>query len=226
MTPPPAASTARPLLTVDLWADIACPWCWIGERRLQRALEQRPGVRVTLRWRPFLLQPDLPPEGMPWDRFAAAKFGGEDRIRAITAQVAAVGASEGIPFAFHRMTRAPHTLDAHRMVLEAQSRGRGAAMAEALFGAHFQGGRDLNDPEVLRDLAVGAGLPADAVEALLESEERADEVWESADVARRLGIQGVPFFVFGGRYGVSGAQAPDVLLGALDATVTEQAMES
>jgi predicted DsbA family dithiol-disulfide isomerase len=226
MALPPPASTARPLLTIDLWADLTCPWCWIGERRLQRALERRPGLRVGVRWRPFLLQPDLPPEGMPWASFAAAKFGDEARVRAVTAQVAAVGAAEGIPFAFQRMTRAPHTLDAHRLVLAAQEVGKAAPMAEALFHAHFHGGRDLNDLEVLRSLGAGVGIPSTTLDPLLASDDGADEVWCSADRARRMGIRGVPFFVFGERYGVSGAQTPELLLEALDATLTEAAMES
>lgn len=226
MSSPPPDAPSRPALTIDLWADIACPWCWIGERRLRRALARRPGVRVEVRWRPFLLQPDLPPEGMPWEMFAEAKFGGAARVEAITAQVAAAGAAEGIPFAFHRMTRAPHTLDAHRLILAAQGEGRGEEMTGALFAAHFREGRDLNDPEVLRALGEEVGLTGTTLDAVLTSDQGADEVWCSADRARRMGIRGVPLFIFGERYGVSGAQSPEVLLEAIDATLMESALKS
>lgn len=219
-------SPTRPFLTVDLWADMACPWCWIGERRLRQALEQRPALKVEVRWRPFLLQPDLPPEGMPWDAFAAAKFGNRERVEAITAQVTEAGAREGIAFAFHRMTRAPHTLDAHRLVLAAQGQGLREAMVEALFQAHFQEGRNLNDPDVLQALSEGVGLDAAVLDSILATDEGADEVWCSADLARRMGIRGVPLFIFGERYGVSGAQPPAVLLEAIDAVLMEAALES
>lgn len=224
----PDTSLVRPslALSIDLWSDVACPWCWIGKRRLSRALATRPGLPVELRWRPFILRPDLPPEGIRWEDFVREKFGGPEQAAAITGRVAAVGQEEGIPFHFERMTRAPHTEDAHRLILLAQEEGRAEAMAEALFHAHFTQGLNLNDREVLRRVAVTTGLDGTDVSELLSGDRFADAVRASLVEAVRLGVQGVPFFVFGGRYAVSGAHPPEVLARAMDAALGELSREN
>ncbi|HEX7240834.1 MAG TPA: DsbA family protein, partial [Longimicrobiaceae bacterium] len=103
-------------MQIEVYADVVCPWCWIGERRLEAALAQRPELRVRRSWRPFQLQPQMPPGGLPWAEFAAAKFGGAERARGMFAQVAAAGAADGVRFAWDRVATAPNTVDAHRLV--------------------------------------------------------------------------------------------------------------
>jgi predicted DsbA family dithiol-disulfide isomerase len=199
------AKAGRGGMTIDLFADIACPWCYIGERRLKRALESG-GVEADVRWRPVQLQPGLPREGMPWGDFVDRTFGGWQRARRRFAHVQAAGASEGIRFDFERTASAPNTRDAHRLMLLAQDEGRGWEMAEALFSAYFSGGRDVGDPAVLADLAARAGVDGGRARRVLAGDEYAARVDESLEAARAGGVQGVPLFIFDERYTVSGAQ--------------------
>jgi predicted DsbA family dithiol-disulfide isomerase len=203
-------------LTIDVWADVACPWCWIGERRLERALAERPQWRVTRRWHPFQLQPGIAPTGVPWEEFARAKFGGAERAAAMFAHVAAAGAEDGLEFRFDRMASAPNTTDAHRLVLLARRGGREWEMADALFAAYFRDGADLNDRERLVALASGAGVDADTARELLAGDELRDHVAAGQDEARLVGVQGVPFFVLDEKWAVSGAQPVDTWTGLLN----------
>jgi predicted DsbA family dithiol-disulfide isomerase len=203
-------------MLIEVYADVVCPWCAIGERRLARALAERPGLAVERRWRPFQLQPQLPPGGVPWAAFVDAKFGGVARAQAAFARVAAVGAEEGLTFAFDRVASAPNTVDAHRLILHAARHGREWAMADALFTAYFAGGADLNDPDQLVAAAVGVGLSGVETRAFLAGDEARDEVAASQAEAAELGVTGVPFFVLDGRYAVSGAQPVALFLRALD----------
>jgi predicted DsbA family dithiol-disulfide isomerase len=242
MTTPDLTTT----LTIDVWADIACPWCWIGERRLQAAVARlraaRPEVRVARAWRPYQLQPQLPPEGVAWERFAREKFGGGERMEQMFAHVAAAGAADGLRYRFDRMTVAPNTSDAHRLVLwaatveprpgtrAAESRasdddpgGAGAlAMAEALFAAYFAEGRNVSDRAVLADVAVSAGLDGASARATLESDAFVADVRGAQREAQRLGVRGVPFIVLDERLAISGAQPAELfdraLAAALDGT--------
>lgn len=203
-------------MIIDVYADVVCPWCYIGERRLERALAQRPDLRVERRWRPFQLQPAMPAGGVPWSEFARQKFGGVERAQAAFAQVVAAGAEDGIHFAFDRVASAPNTVDAHRLILLADRHGRQWETAEALFAAYFAEGRDLNNPDHLVAAAESAGLDPGAVRAQLASDEGRTEVAASQEEAGQLGISGVPFFVFDERYALSGAQPVVVFLQALD----------
>jgi len=211
-------------LIIDIWADLACPWCYIGERRLTRALRSRPALRVIRRWRPFQLQPDLPPEGLPWEEFVETKFGGATRAEPMLRHVEGVGAAEGIPFHFNRMRRAPHTGDAHRLILLAAEEGREWEMVDSLFAAHFTHGANLSLRRDLVAAAAAAGIDRESVATLFQGDRLADEVAESLGAARELGIQGVPFFVFGERYAVSGAQPHELLLEAMEATLREASL--
>jgi predicted DsbA family dithiol-disulfide isomerase len=203
-------------ITLDLYADIACPWCWIGDSRLNVALDRRPELRVERHWRPFLLQPDLPKGGVPWKDFIGPKFGGEARATEMFAHVAGVGAQDGLEFRFDRVAKANDTRDAHRLVLFARAHGREFATADALFQAYFRDGVDLEDREALVQVAEACGLPATHARDWLASQEGTAAVETSRAEAARLGIRGVPFFVFNGEIGVSGAQPVDVLVAALD----------
>jgi predicted DsbA family dithiol-disulfide isomerase len=203
-------------VAIDVFADVVCPWCYIGERRLERALAQRPGISTRRRWRPFQLQPNMPREGIAWAEFVRTKFGGPERVRPIFDRVTAVGSSVGLTFDFNRVGNAPNTADAHRLILLAAERGDEWPLVDRLFQAHFAEGRDIGEPETLAELARSVGLDAADVRRYLTSNRNRDAVMQNQRTAEELGIAGVPFFVFGGRYGVSGAQPEDVLTRAID----------
>lgn len=203
-------------MIVDVYADVVCPWCYIGERRLERALAQRPDLPVERRWRPFQLQPAMPEEGVAWSEFARHKFGGLAGAQAAFAKVSALGAAEGISFAFDRVASAPNTVDAHRLILFAARHGRQWEAAEALFAAYFSDGRTLNDRDDLVAVATAAGLDAAEVRSYLAGSDGVAEVQASQDEANRLGVGGVPFYVIDGRYALSGAQPVAVFLQTLD----------
>lgn len=210
-------------LQIEIYADIACPWCYIGERRLERALAELLELEVEWRWRPFQLQPQLPAGGLPWAEFARTKFGGRERARQMFAHVTSVGAAEGIEFDFDRIASAPNTADAHRLILCARRSGREREAADALFRAYFTAGANLNDPETLVALGEGIGLDPDAVRGYLQSERGREEVSRSQQEARRLGISGVPFYIFSGRVALSGAQPPEVFREAITMARREEA---
>ena len=212
-------------LTVDLWSDVACPFCWIGERRLLAALDglraEWPEVAVARRWRPFQLQPDLPRPGVAWAEFARAKFGGEAGMAGAFGRVAQMGAEDGLEYRFDRIAAAPNTADAHRLVLHAEAADPGgdtaARVADALFRAYFHEGRHVGERGVLAEVAAEQGLDAAAVRRVLDGAAHAAEVEASQREAARLGIRGVPFVVLDGRLGVSGAQPVELFERALRA---------
>ena len=200
-------------MTLDVFADIACPWCYIGEAHLDAALAERPGLAVERRWRPFQLQPGLPPEGLPREPFFTDKFGGPEAMRAAFAHVTEAGARAGLAFDFDRLSGAPNTADAHRTVLLAQAQGLGAEAARALFRAYFSEGRDVGDAAVLDEVARSVGVEGAA--EMLASERLRAEVAAGQLEAQRLGVTGVPFVVLGGRLAVSGAQPPEAFAEAI-----------
>ena len=202
-------------MTLDVFADIACPWCYIGEANLAAALAQRPDLRVERRWRPFQLQPDLPRTGGP-PGFFEAKFGGPAQREAAFARAAEAGEAAGLTFDFARLAGAPNTLDAHRLVLLADAHQRTWEMVDALFAGYFAHGRDLNDAGDLVAIAGEAGVPEAAVRELLASDRYEAEIAWNQEVARRVGITGVPLYLFGERFALSGAQPVEALVQALD----------
>ncbi len=209
-------------MLIDVFADLACPWCYIGSRRLARALALRPDLEVERRWRPFQLQPQMPAGGLPWDRFVREKFGGVERAAGAFGRVTEVGAADDLTFAFDRVASAPNTVDAHRLILFAGRHSRQWETADSLFAAYFAEGRDMNDHEQLVEAATRAGLSSDEVRAFLAGDECADEVAASQAEAYRLGVRGVPFYVLDGRYGLSGAQPVEVLVEVLDTVEAER----
>jgi predicted DsbA family dithiol-disulfide isomerase len=212
-------------MRIEVWADVVCPWCWIGETRLHRALGQRPQIQVEVVWRPFQLQPDLPPEGKPWDEVIRTKFGGPERAQAMFQQVAAAGAQDDLRFDFNAIPSHPNTRDAHRLVLLAQQSGVGRQMAEALFAANFTEGRDVGKTGVLADVAAQVGMDRDRVARFLGGGELGREVDESQAEAASLGISGVPYFVIDGKYAFSGAQSLETFVSVLDRVREMQAAE-
>jgi len=209
-------------LSVDVVSDVVCPWCFIGKRNLDAALAawraEQPDCEVTVRWRPFFLNPDTPEAGEPYRPFLEKKFGGPEKLAEIWQSVGAAGRRAGIEFAFEKIELRANTLNAHRLIDLAQRIGDGAAvgaLVEALFAAQFLDGRHVGDRAVLAAIAGECGMDAEAVRRYLDGDEQAAEVRGGAEEARRLGINGVPFFIFDNRLAASGAQPPEALLGVM-----------
>lgn len=207
------ADTQPAPLTIDIVSDVVCPWCYIGKRNLEAALQQLPDSNIEVRWHPYQLDPTIPPEGIARRVYLERKFGA--RVDEIYTRVAAAGRQAGLDFAFDRIERSPNTLDAHRLIRWSQSVGKQDAVVERLFRAFFIEGRDIGDRAVLVDAASEAGMEADVVERLLAGDADKDAVREEIASAQRLGVTGVPFFIFAGRFGMPGAQPPDVLAYAI-----------
>jgi predicted DsbA family dithiol-disulfide isomerase len=206
-------------LAIDVWSDIACPWCYIGKRRLEAALARFPHRdAVTITWRAFELDPSAPPErdrGVSYAERLAKKYGfsvkdAEARLQSMTD----VARADGLTFRFD-LVRSGNTFDAHRVLHLAAERGVQDAVKERFLRGYMTEGEPIGDPETLVRLAAQAGLDAKEVRATLSTDAHAAAVRADEDEARRIGIQGVPFFVLGGRYAVSGAQPADLLLDAL-----------
>ena len=205
-------------LTVDVFADLSCPWCYIGERHLKAALvdvlAEQPGRPLVQRWHPFLLRPDLPREGRPWADFEVETFGSAERAADAYRRVAGAGAAFGLDFAFDRLATAPNTRTAHRVVLAAGDRA--FEVAHRLFRAHFEEGEAIGDDETLVRLAADAGLDEATTRAALTDAALDVEIDASMGRARRLNVSGVPFVLIGQRVGVPGAQTAGVFRHAID----------
>jgi len=201
-------------LTIDVVSDVVCPWCYVGEKRLEAALAEEPQP-VTLRWRPYQLDPTIPAGGLDRAEYMERKFGKSGRLQSVHDNLTRLGAELGIPFAFDRIKRSPNTLDAHRLIRWASSAGMQGAIVDRLFKAYFVEGRDIGDRGVLIEIAGEFGLDAKLVEKLLKEGADADLVRQEIEQAQGMGVSGVPFFIFGGRLGVPGAQEPSVLRRAM-----------
>jgi predicted DsbA family dithiol-disulfide isomerase len=208
-------------MKIEVVSDVVCPWCYIGKRRMEKALalvgaELRPEVL----WLPFQLNPGMPPEGLPRADYRRAKFGSVERGRELDARVAAEGRGEGIAFALERIERTPNTFAAHQLIDLAQERGAGGAVVDALFRAYFEEARDIGDREVLLGIAEAAGLPRGDVESRWNDKAHAQRVAQLEESMKALGISGVPTFILDRKVGVSGAQAPESLAAAMREAAT------
>ena len=206
-------------LAIDIISDVVCPWCFVGKRRMEAALElyreRNPeAAEPKITWHPFQLNPDMPPEGVDRDEYVRRKFGPE-RAGQVYGRITAVGMEVGIPFDFAKVTRQPNTLAAHSLIALAIDAGKQDAVVEAFFRAFFLEGRDLTSAETLAGIAVGAGLDEGDVKAFLGSADARAHIEAEDKQAREIGVEGVPFFIFNRRLAVSGAQAPEVLLEAM-----------
>jgi len=202
-------------LQVILTSDFICPWCLIGERRLRKAMQDLPKeVVVDIAWRPFELNPDMPPEGRDRNAYRSMKFGSLERSQALDAQMIAVGRTEGIAFNFHKVARTPNTFTAHRLMWLASKEGCADRLADLLFPSYFSEGRDLSDRAVLAAAGVEAGLAPGRVGDFLQSDEGGAEVRDLEMQAYRAGVSGVPNFRIGG-LDIVGAQSPAIIGEAL-----------
>ena len=199
----------KPML-IEIASDVICPWCYIGKRRLEKALASLEGeVEVRIEWLPFQLNPDMPAGGVARADYRRAKFGSIEKGRVLDARVAQEGAGEGIAFAFDRMQRTPNTVAAHQLVDLAQKQGRGNGVVDALFRAYFEDAIDIGDPAVLKGIAECLGV------AGWPQDKDAGKVAAQEERVRELGISGVPTFIFDRRSGLSGAYPPDLLIQAI-----------
>ena len=205
-------------LTVEIWSDVVCPWCYIGKRRFEAALEAfEHSDEVTVMWRSFELDPEAPreAEGTATERLAAKYGMSLERARGLHAEMTERGAAEGLEYDFAN-ARGGNTFDAHRMIHLAATYGHQSAAQERLMRAYFTDGEAISDPETLVRLVAELGVDAEEARAGLALDRFSEDVREDEQLAGRLGIQGVPFFVLDRRYGVSGAQPPEMLLHALE----------
>jgi predicted DsbA family dithiol-disulfide isomerase len=202
-------------LTVDLISDVICPWCYIGKRRLEKAIAALDGQHeVRVYWRPFQLNPTMPKEGISRKEYRIGKFGSWEKSLELDAKVAAVGESEGIHFAFDRIERTPNTVDAHRLVWMAAQNDCQDAVVEALFRSYFTDGRDISNRQTLIDVVAVAGLDRQAAEAMLNSDDGMAAILTGSEMSQRHGVTGVPFFIIDQKITLSGAQAPETFLDA------------
>jgi len=209
-------------LTIEIYSDVVCPWCYVGKRRLERALASFGGdVRVT--WRPFQLNPTMPREGMDRTAYLEAKFGSLDAFRQLEEHVLVAGASEGISFAFEKIARTPNTFAAHRLIWLGEREGCQDAVVDSLFRGYFEEGADIGSIPTLIQLAERAGMSREAVEHFLQSDEGTVEVKAEEAAGHKLGIRGVPYFVVDGTYAISGAQPMDIFVSAFNRVTADRA---
>ena len=209
-------------MEIHIIFDIVCPWCYIGKRRLEMALSMRPQIRVKLNWRPFLLNPEMPPEGIDRTAYLVKKFGSESRTNRIYGTIGEAGQSVEIDFAFERIGKTPNSVDSHRLVRFAHERGLADEVVEALFVEFFINGRDIGDLRVLTEIGAANGLDAQEVKAYLNTDADVGAIHDENVRAHRLGINGVPSFAFNEKFAISGAQEPQVLARMLDAALATE----
>jgi predicted DsbA family dithiol-disulfide isomerase len=219
-----AMSGSAPSLELLVFADVICPWCYVGKRRLEKALamlNETPRISVT--WLPFELNPDMPREGMERRLYRMRKFGSWERSHQLDAQLTELGAQEGLGFRYDLMTRTPNTLNAHRLIWLAGQGDHQDAVVEALFVGYFVEGRDIGYPETLADIAAQAGMDRAQTKLFLEGGEGVPEIRKYEDAARAAGITGVPAFIANRRPLFMGAQPPDVIASALQGVLADTA---
>lgn len=205
-------------MRVDVVADTICPWCYVGKRRLEQALALVPGrgSGIEIRWRIFQLNPEMPEGGAERAGYLARKFGSPERVREILGYLVDCGRTAGIAFRFERIKRVPNSLNSHRLIRWAAEAGRQEAAIETVFRFYFEEGRDIGEDEVLCEVAEAIGLDAAAARRFLASGDERRELLAEDWEFKRLGVQGVPCFIFDGKYVISGAQAPEAFLPVFD----------
>ncbi|HBN74730.1 MAG TPA: disulfide bond formation protein DsbA [Planctomycetaceae bacterium] len=200
-------------MTVDVISDVICPWCYIGKRRLEKAIAAA-DEQVSVRWHPFQLNPTMPREGISREEYRTRKFGSWKRSRELDANVSTVGESEGIHFAFDNMERTPNTVDAHRLIWLANEHDCQNAIVEALFRAYFTEGQDIGNRQTLINVVAEAGLDQQAAEGMLESDEGMDVIVIAREMSKRHSVDSVPFFIINDTITLSGAQDSEMFISA------------
>jgi predicted DsbA family dithiol-disulfide isomerase len=216
-------SDRRPV-RIDVVSDVVCPWCFIGKRRLEKALAIASDVPVEVHWRPYFLNDWIPVEGIGRDQYLTTKFGSPERYQGIAQRVRATAAAEGLDYAVDKISRQPNTRDAHRLIRWADGIGKAADMKQRLMDLYFTEGADLSNRAVLVQAAADVGLDPEDVRAALDSDKDIAGIEQEVEAAKEAGIQGVPYFILDGKYAISGAQAPEALAQAIE-QVSAQAAE-
>jgi predicted DsbA family dithiol-disulfide isomerase len=216
-----ASPAAPPALHIDVVSDVVCPWCFIGKRRLENALELVPDIAVDINWRPYFLNPWIPRDGIDRQTYLETKFGSAERYAGIAERVVAAAALEGLLYASDAISRQPNTLDCHRLILWSRSATDPGNMKQRLMELYFSEGADLSDPNTLIQAAVDCGMDGDLVRRLLASDADVDRIENEANSAKEAGIDGVPCFIFGGSTIVTGAQSPEYLASAIERTAKQ-----
>jgi predicted DsbA family dithiol-disulfide isomerase len=211
------------VLPIDVVSDVVCPWCFIGKRRLEKAIALKPDIAVEVRFRPYFLNPWVPRAGISREEYLTTKFGSPDRYRSIAQRVAEAAAAEGLTYALDGIKRQPNTLDCHRLIRWAGESGNAARMKQRLMELYFNEGGDLTDRDVLVKAAADSGLDADIVRKRLAGDDDVETVTQEAEWAKDAGIDGVPCFIFDNRFAVQGAQSPDYLAQAIERAANEHA---
>ncbi len=201
---------------IDVVSDVVCPWCFIGKHRLEQAIAMNPDIPVEVHWRPYFLNDWIPREGIARADYLTAKFGSPERYAGIAQRVAAAAAEEGLVYAIDKIARQPNTTDAHRLIRWAAGIGKAAEMKQRLMDLYFTEGADLSNAAVLVQAAADVGLDPEDVRAALASEQDVEQVGQDVQEAKEAGIEGVPCFIFGGKFAVSGAQPAEYLAEAIE----------
>ena len=201
---------------IDVVSDIVCPWCFIGKHRLEKAIALNPDIPVEVHWRPYFLNDWIPREGISREQYLTTKFGSAERYKGIAQRVSAAAAAEGLTYAMDKISRQPNTLDAHRLIRWADEIGKAAEMKQKLMDLYFTQGADLTSHAVLTQAAADIGLDAETTRKALASDKDVAEIEREALSAKEAGIDGVPCFIFGGKFAISGAQAPEDLAEAIE----------
>jgi predicted DsbA family dithiol-disulfide isomerase len=209
-------------LTIDVVSDVVCPWCFIGKRRLEKAIALKPEIAVTVRFRPFFLNSWVPREGISREQYLIKKFGSVANYMQNAPRVVAAAGAEGLVYNIDAIKRQPNTIDCHRLIRWAGENGEAARMKQRLMDLYFTEGGDLTDREVLVAAAQACGMDADKVRQRLATDEDVDIVSAEAESFERAGINSVPCFILGGIFAVSGAQEPEVLAEAMERTLAER----
>jgi predicted DsbA family dithiol-disulfide isomerase len=208
-------------LLIDMVSDVVCPWCFIGKRRLEKAIALKPEIPVEVRFHPFFLNPWVPREGISREEYLVTKFGSVEGYNKNAQRVAQAAAAEGLTYSYDKIKRQPNTLDCHRLIRWAGEIGNAAAMKQRLMDLYFTQGGDLTERETLVKAAADCELDAARVRELLAGEQDIDRVSADAKAASDAGISGVPCFIFGGALAVSGAQSPEHLAQAIERAAQE-----
>jgi predicted DsbA family dithiol-disulfide isomerase len=214
-------------MQIDVISDTVCPWCFIGKRRLMRALGLRPQIAFDVKWRPYRLDPTLPKGGMDRQAYMRAKFGDDPmKIVEMHKLIAAEGAKDGIEFDFAAIRRRPDTLDSHRLIRWAEANGVQDEVVERLFIAYFENGEDIGDIRVLADIADMSGMDGVEIAEMLEGDTDSALVEREDQIAHEMGVTGVPAMIFGNKLAVSGAREPEMLALVIDRVAAMQAGQS
>ena len=213
------------MIQIDLFSDVICPWCFIGKRRLERALKIRSNPRVDINWRAFQLNPDMPKNGIAREQYIEAKFGGPERAQGIYDNIRRVGETEGLEFRFDKIKRTPNTILAHRLISWSKHLKISDLVVESLFKAYFFDGLDIGSMETLIELLEELEINTEAFKSYIKTDNGLDEVSNETRFAYEHGITGVPCFIFDKKYSVSGAQEPEAFFPLFDLNINEDDTE-